>query len=237
MTFSPEEQWKSSFRVTITKPTPVGGGEEAIVCLKKESFNLLITDLHMPGMDGFELIRNARMIDPQLQTILVTGFPVDEIEGRVREERLDGLFSKPIDWDELHDLLDTLTGSDNVHNQDIPLSVRKGKGAYVSKGIFFSLILLLLTIFYVQMSKAQPPFHPQNKPMLRMDGQDAYWKSSDLGLTEAQKKKLESLQRAYASEALPLRAELMSLRFELLHLIRDSDVQSKILLDRQKKKG
>jgi hypothetical protein len=56
-----------------------------------------------------------------------------------------------------------------------------------------------------------------------------------LGLTKVQKKALTSLQRTYASEALPLRIKLMSLRFELHHLIRDPNVQPKILLDWQKK--
>lgn len=68
-----------------------------------------------------------------------------------------------------------------------------------------------------------------------MDGQDAYRESSDLDLTEAQKKILESLQQNYGSEALPLRMELMSLRLELCYLMRDPNVQSKVLFDRQKK--
>jgi Spy/CpxP family protein refolding chaperone len=101
--------------------------------------------------------------------------------------------------------------------------------------IVFALISYLLIIFAAQPAKAQPPFYPQSKPMLRMDGQNACWESSDLGLTGAQKKTLESLQQAYASEAFPLRMELMSLRLELRHLIRDPIVQPKILLDRQKK--
>jgi Spy/CpxP family protein refolding chaperone len=71
--------------------------------------------------------------------------------------------------------------------------------------------------------------------MLRPDGQDAYWKSSDLGLTETQKKTLENLQQAYSSEAFPLRMELMSLRFELRHLIRDPNVPSMTLLEQQRK--
>ena len=41
--------------------------------------------------------------------------------------------------------------------------------------------------------------------MLRMDSQGACWESSSFGLTEAQKKALESLQRAYMAEAIPLR--------------------------------
>ena len=101
--------------------------------------------------------------------------------------------------------------------------------------IVFALIFDLLIVFGPQQSKAQPLFYPQSKPTLRMDGQNACWESADLGLTKVQKKALKSLQRTYASEALPLRIKLMSLRFELHYLIRDPNVQPKILLDRQKK--
>jgi hypothetical protein len=101
--------------------------------------------------------------------------------------------------------------------------------------IAFALILSILTLICIQSLKAQPPFTPQNKPMLRMDGQNDCWESTDLGLTEAQEKALEGLQRVYALEALPLRIELMFLRFELRYLVRDPNVQSELLFDRQKK--
>ena len=109
------------------------------------------------------------------------------------------------------------------------------KKIYLSERIVFALILSILTLLCVQPLRAQPRFHPQDKPMMGMDGHNAYWKSSDLGLTEGQKRTFEGLQQGYASETFPLRIELMSLRFELRHLIGDPNVQSKILLDRQKK--
>jgi Spy/CpxP family protein refolding chaperone len=101
--------------------------------------------------------------------------------------------------------------------------------------IVFALIFDLLMVFGPQQSKAQPLFYPQSKPMLRLDGQNGCWESADLGLTKVQKKALNSLQQAYALEVSPLRIKLMSLKFEMRHLIRDPNVQSKILLDLQKK--
>jgi len=101
--------------------------------------------------------------------------------------------------------------------------------------IVFAVMSYLLGIFSIQFSNAQPPFHPQSKPMLKMDGQDFCGRFSHLGLTEAQKKTLKSLLRACASEVLPLRIKRMSSRFELLRSIRDPNVQAKILFERQKK--
>ncbi len=68
-----------------------------------------------------------------------------------------------------------------------------------------------------------------------MSGQENCWESSDLALTEAQTNALEGLKRDYTAETMPLRRERMSIKFELLHLIRDPNVQPKVLFDRQKK--
>jgi len=97
------------------------------------------------------------------------------------------------------------------------------------------IVFLLITAFSVQPLEAQRTFPSQNMPSLKKESRGAFWQSSSIGLTEAQGKELESLQQAFIAEAMPLRRELMSLRFELRHLIRDPNVGPEILLDRQRK--
>lgn len=50
-----------------------GNGEEALAALRDGSFDLIITDLKMPGMDGVSLLRSARALDPDLVGIVMTG--------------------------------------------------------------------------------------------------------------------------------------------------------------------
>lgn len=109
------------------------------------------------------------------------------------------------------------------------------KGWLLLGEIAFLVIVSLLPTLAIQSSEAQRTLSFKGRPVLRTDGHGACWKSSDLGLTDEQTRRLESLQRDYTAEAVPLRRELMSLRFELFHLIRDSNLQSNILVDRQKK--
>ena len=207
--------------------------EEALTCLTRESFNILITDVRMPGMDGFELIRNARMIHPHLRTIMVTGFPADEIKNKAKEERVDGFLSKPIDWDKLYELLRSLSIPGKFQNRNISENIGKDRRPSLRREIRLGLLLFLLTSMNIQPLLAQPSFPKQNKAILKM-GEEGVCGQSPV-LTEEQAKALEAIQHAYMAEAMPLRRDLIVLRLEFRYLVRDPNVRPKILLDRQKK--
>jgi DNA-binding NtrC family response regulator len=49
------------------------GGTEALQALEQHDFDLLLSDLMMPGMDGIQLLRRASEIDPTLVGIIMTG--------------------------------------------------------------------------------------------------------------------------------------------------------------------
>ena len=52
----------------------VGCGTEAMPLLEKERFDLLLTDIVMPEMDGIELAQKASAIDPAIRVMFITGF-------------------------------------------------------------------------------------------------------------------------------------------------------------------
>ena len=51
----------------------VSDGHQALAALRQEDFDLLLSDLMMPGMDGIELVKAALEIDPHLIAIIMTG--------------------------------------------------------------------------------------------------------------------------------------------------------------------
>lgn len=69
--------------------------------LKKENFDLLITDIRMPNMDGVELLRQARAQDPQLVALILTAFP--NVETAVETMKLGAVdyITKPFIPDDL----------------------------------------------------------------------------------------------------------------------------------------
>jgi two-component system response regulator YesN len=90
------------------KVTSYDWGEQALNSLRQDFFDILITDLHMPDMDGLELIRRAKIIQPEIKAILVTGLPVSESRHKKNEVKLSGFLLKPINWNELKALLAAL---------------------------------------------------------------------------------------------------------------------------------
>lgn len=57
------------YRVTVTQKP-----QEALALLKKEQFDLVITDLRMPKMDGMEIIQAVKTAAPDLPVILITAY-------------------------------------------------------------------------------------------------------------------------------------------------------------------
>jgi DNA-binding response OmpR family regulator len=50
-------------------------GYDAVRVLADSWVNLLITDIRMPGIDGFELARQAKVMRPNMQVIYLSGYP------------------------------------------------------------------------------------------------------------------------------------------------------------------
>jgi DNA-binding response OmpR family regulator/predicted regulator of Ras-like GTPase activity (Roadblock/LC7/MglB family) len=78
-------------------------GEEAVAILSSTPIDLLITDLKMPKMDGFELLVHVSTNYPTLPAIVMTAFSTPDIEQKIEESNSLKLLEKPIDFDELAD--------------------------------------------------------------------------------------------------------------------------------------
>lgn len=58
--------------------TAAASGEEAFVYLRKHSYDLMITDLQMPGAGGMALLKAARACFPFMSTIVLTAFGMSD---------------------------------------------------------------------------------------------------------------------------------------------------------------
>ncbi|MEM9750953.1 MAG: response regulator [Pseudomonadota bacterium] len=76
-------------------------GDDALTELQLRQFDLLLTDIVMPVMDGIELARRASEIDPDLRIMFITGFAAVALNPNNRAPEDAKVLSKPFHLREL----------------------------------------------------------------------------------------------------------------------------------------
>lgn len=76
-------------------------GEEAVAIGKMSKPDVVMSDIRMPGMDGFGVLAKLKEIHPDIRVLLMAGMPLKEEETRAREEGAKGYLPKNVDQDSL----------------------------------------------------------------------------------------------------------------------------------------
>ena len=76
-------------------------GEAALELMRKEPFDLMVLDYKMPGMTGFEVFQQARVLHPAMAVVLVTGHGTPEIISEANRMGFSAILLKPFTSDEL----------------------------------------------------------------------------------------------------------------------------------------
>ena len=72
-----------------------------------KNYVLIISDIRMPGMNGFEFVRKVREIIPTIKVMLMSAFEVNsaELSEDLRENKIQAFIQKPIALDELGNIV------------------------------------------------------------------------------------------------------------------------------------
>ena len=83
-------------------------GEEALRLVAQESFDLVITDLVMPGLSGWDVASGVKRCSPRTRVLLLSGWAVQQNEEEVRAAGVDRVLTKPVGVVELLDSVQQL---------------------------------------------------------------------------------------------------------------------------------
>jgi len=90
------------------KVSSAADGSEAITVLKSQPFDLILLDIKMPNVDGFEVLKYVKENHPATKVIMLTGFA--DLKNAIESKKLgaEDFVSKP------YDLVDLLTTVERV---------------------------------------------------------------------------------------------------------------------------
>ncbi len=88
----------------------VAGGSEAITELETGQFDLVITDLGLHGIDGFEVLRAVKKNTPQTRVIILTGYADEQLTAKALRLGADYFILKPCEVDRTGSLYPQLPG-------------------------------------------------------------------------------------------------------------------------------
>lgn len=80
-------------------------GEEALAAIKQESIDLLLTDIRMPKMDGLSLIEQAKLANPDLKVILISGYSDFEYTRKALNLQVFDYLLKPVEPEALEEVM------------------------------------------------------------------------------------------------------------------------------------
>ena len=95
----------------------VSNGSEAFRILVRELFDLVITDIRMPGLTGLDILPGIRKLQPEVPIIVITAFGSEEIRDRAMARGATSYLEKPIHFNTLRSLV-----SEMVYPSSTPLS-------------------------------------------------------------------------------------------------------------------
>lgn len=77
-----------------------GSGDEAINQFTEKPFDIVLTDLNMPGMDGWSLARHIKCLSPDTPVVLATAEARKRILGKIADSSVDMVLFKPFGFKE-----------------------------------------------------------------------------------------------------------------------------------------
>ena len=76
-------------------------GEEALRCVKEKDYDMVISDIKLPGIDGMEVLKTVRKYKPDISVVLITAYATVDSAVKAMKEGAEDYVTKPFDMEEI----------------------------------------------------------------------------------------------------------------------------------------
>jgi two-component system response regulator HydG len=80
-------------------------GEKAVKMVREGKFDIMFLDIRMPDMNGVQVLKEIKKIQPDSTVIMMTGYSVDEMVEKAVEEKASDIIYKPFEIEKVLGLL------------------------------------------------------------------------------------------------------------------------------------
>jgi DNA-binding NtrC family response regulator len=101
--------------------TAVESGEAALKRLKTEAFDLIISDIKMPGISGIELLKKIKAITPEIPMIMITAYASANDAVEAMKLGAEDYITKPFNLDELKLIIEKSLYKKDIETENIKL--------------------------------------------------------------------------------------------------------------------
>jgi len=83
----------------------VSNGSEAFRILVRDAFDLIITDIRMPGLTGLDILPGIKRLHPEAPIIVITAFGSEEVHRKAMKRGATAYLEKPLHFSELRTMV------------------------------------------------------------------------------------------------------------------------------------
>ncbi len=135
----------------------VASGGEALELLKTQLFEVAVLDIHLPEMDGVELLRHIKRHDPSVEVLMMTGDPTVATAVETLKLGAYDYLTKPLILEELRHLLEHILERRMLRQEVNTLRSRLGEQLRVSELVGVSPAMMAVKEMIVRVAPADSP--------------------------------------------------------------------------------
>lgn len=103
-------------------------GLAGLKVFQSQFFDLVITDLRMPEMDGMSFLREVKLLEPEMPVIVLTAYDSPETAAEAKESGAYVYLTKPFQVEDLLSIVEAKLGARKSKTGPIPFSAAESGG-------------------------------------------------------------------------------------------------------------
>lgn len=86
--------------------TVAGNGIEGLAAFRQDQFDLVLSDIMMPELNGMDMVRELKKIDPHVKALMMTGYDVDQSAHSDLDANIIATLEKPFEFAEVFPIIE-----------------------------------------------------------------------------------------------------------------------------------